>query len=87
MCLIVWDWDPEAKNLLVLSNRDEAYRRATLPLHAWIDSTIYAGKTSRDWGHGWDAVVMEEWLPLLISGVTRCRILKRRAGVSWSQNF
>ncbi len=44
MCLIVWDWDPESKKLLLLSNRDEAYQRPTLPLHAWADSNIYAGK-------------------------------------------
>lgn len=44
MCLIVWDWDPEAEKLLVLSNRDEAYLRPTLPLHAWSGENIYAGK-------------------------------------------
>jgi uncharacterized protein with NRDE domain len=42
--LIVWDWDPVAKNLLVLSNRDEAYHRPALPLHAWPDSKIFAGR-------------------------------------------
>lgn len=44
MCLIVWNWDPKTKNLLVLSNRDEVYLRPTLALHAWADSNIYAGK-------------------------------------------
>lgn len=44
MCLIVWDWDPKSKKMLVLSNRDEAFHRPALPLHAWPDWDIYAGK-------------------------------------------
>ena len=36
MCLIAWNWQPQTSTpLLVLSNRDEYYDRATLPLHWW----------------------------------------------------
>ena len=44
MCLIVWDWNPASKELLLLGNRDEYYSRPTLPLHRWPDSKICAGR-------------------------------------------
>ncbi len=53
MCLIAWNWQPgSATPLLLLSNRDEFYARAALPLHWWdtsvenpgTASTVLAGK-------------------------------------------
>ena len=44
MCLIAWNWQPgSATPLLLLSNRDEFYARATLPLHWWDASVETAG--------------------------------------------
>ena len=59
MCLIVWDWNPAARELLLLSNRDEFYQRPTLPLHLWADAGIYAGK---------DLEAMGTWLGCTASG-------------------
>jgi uncharacterized protein with NRDE domain len=49
MCLLVWNWQPaSAAPLLLLSNRDEFYRRPTQSLHWWNNSSsgvqILAGK-------------------------------------------
>ena len=49
MCLLAWNWNPSSEApLLLLSNRDEFYARATQPLHWWAESTsghqILAGK-------------------------------------------
>jgi uncharacterized protein with NRDE domain len=46
MCLITFQWLPDAENKLILSaNRDEFLHRPALPLHAWQDvEGIYAGK-------------------------------------------
>ncbi|NRA23176.1 MAG: NRDE family protein [Oleispira sp.] len=46
MCLITFQWQPDADTKLVLSaNRDEFLHRPALPLHAWQDiDGIYAGK-------------------------------------------
>jgi uncharacterized protein with NRDE domain len=49
MCLIAWNWQPgSAQPLVLLSNRDEFYQRATLPLHWWPTaangSRVLAGK-------------------------------------------
>lgn len=49
MCLIAWNWQPQSSQpLVLLSNRDEFYRRATLPLHWWPpaanSSRVLAGK-------------------------------------------
>jgi len=44
MCLIAWSWQPgSATPLLLLSNRDEFYARAALPLHWWEASVEQAG--------------------------------------------
>lgn len=59
MCLIVWDWSPVSRELLLLSNRDEYYQRPTLPLHRWADTNIYAGK---------DLEAMGTWLGCTTSG-------------------
>jgi len=45
MCLILFAWKVESTQpLLVLANRDEYFDRPTLPLHAWQDQPLYAGK-------------------------------------------
>lgn len=45
MCLIAWNWQPETEQpLLLIANRDEYYARPSVPLHAWSDSPINAGK-------------------------------------------
>ncbi|MBK6321745.1 MAG: NRDE family protein [Burkholderiales bacterium] len=51
MCLIAWNWQPHnpTTRLLLLSNRDEFYARAALPLHWWDangakESRVLAGK-------------------------------------------
>ena len=45
MCLIAWNWQPDAEQpLLLIANRDEFYARPTLPLHRWADAPISAGK-------------------------------------------
>jgi len=44
MCLIAWNWNPEKRELLLLSNRDEFYARPTLPAHWWPGNQILAGK-------------------------------------------
>lgn len=46
MCLITFQWQPDADNRLILSaNRDEFLHRPTQPLHAWSEAEgVYAGK-------------------------------------------
>ena len=45
MCLIAWNWQPDSDTpLLLLSNRDEFYQRATRPLQWWDDGQILAGQ-------------------------------------------
>lgn len=46
MCLIVFDWQPDQPDWLALcANRDEFYRRPTIPLSRWVDyPTIIAGR-------------------------------------------
>ena len=45
MCLIAWNWQPHSDlPLFLIANRDEYYARPTLPLHAWTDASIFAGK-------------------------------------------
>jgi uncharacterized protein with NRDE domain len=45
MCLIAWNWQPASScPLLLLGNRDEFYARPTLPLHAWDDGQVLAGR-------------------------------------------
>lgn len=45
MCLIAWDWQPDADMpLLLIANRDEFYARPTQALHAWQATPIVAGK-------------------------------------------
>jgi uncharacterized protein with NRDE domain len=46
MCLITFQWQPDAENTLILSaNRDEFFHRPTKALHPWPDiEGIYAGK-------------------------------------------
>jgi uncharacterized protein with NRDE domain len=45
MCILAWHWQPGAPTeLLLLANRDEAYSRATAPLHRWEGGCIVAGR-------------------------------------------
>lgn len=45
MCLMAWNWQPGGDTpLLLLSNRDEFYARAALPLHWWDGGRILAGR-------------------------------------------
>ncbi|WP_110667789.1 NRDE family protein [Salinicola halophilus] len=45
MCLIVFDWQPNAAvPLKVAANRDEVYARPALPLHRWPDAMIIGGR-------------------------------------------
>jgi uncharacterized protein with NRDE domain len=46
VCLLAWNWQPEADMpLLLLSNRDEFYDREAAPMHWWgSGSTVLAGK-------------------------------------------
>ena len=45
MCLIAWNWQPDADlPLLLIANRDEYYARPTRPLHQWDGAPICAGK-------------------------------------------
>ena len=59
MCMIVWDWNPVSRELLLLSNRDEFYQRPALPLHVWQNTDIYAGK---------DLEAEGSWLGCTLSG-------------------
>jgi uncharacterized protein with NRDE domain len=45
VCLIGWNWRPDAaERLLLIANRDEFYDRPALPLHWWDDAPILAGR-------------------------------------------
>lgn len=45
MCLLAWNWQPDSETpLLLLSNRDEYYQRAALPLHWWPGDQVLAGQ-------------------------------------------
>lgn len=45
MCLIAWNWRPNAsERLLLIGNRDENYDRPSLPLHWWGDAPVLAGR-------------------------------------------
>jgi uncharacterized protein with NRDE domain len=46
MCLITFQWQPDAENRLILAaNRDEFLSRPAQPLHAWAEAKgVYAGK-------------------------------------------
>jgi uncharacterized protein with NRDE domain len=46
MCLITFQWQPDADNRLILAaNRDEFLNRPSQPLHAWQEvEGVYAGK-------------------------------------------
>lgn len=44
MCLIIFRWQPDETNrLILLGNRDEFYRRPTLQAHAWQDHAGIVG--------------------------------------------
>lgn len=43
MCLLVLHWQPNER-LVLSSNRDEFFRRASTPLHDWPDQPIIAGQ-------------------------------------------
>lgn len=57
MCLIAFDWQPQAKRkLLLISNRDEFYHRPSKSAHYWQDAPeIYGGK-DLEMGGTWLAV-------------------------------
>ena len=61
MCLIIFSWRPEAKHpLVMLSNRDEFYKRPTAEAHFWKDNPdIFGGRDEVAWG---------SWLALNKSG-------------------
>ena len=46
MCLIVFSWQPERRQpLLLLANRDEVHARSSAPLAQWSDQpSVYAGR-------------------------------------------
>ncbi len=45
MCLIAFNWQPQAPiPLIIAANRDEYYARPTQALHRWSDQTVVAGK-------------------------------------------
>ena len=45
MCLIAFNWQPQAPvPLIIAANRDEFYARPTQALHRWADHPIVAGK-------------------------------------------
>ncbi|MGO5000123.1 NRDE family protein [Oceanisphaera sp. W20_SRM_FM3] len=51
MCLIAFSWQPQARHLHLLANRDEFYARPTQPAHWWPDSpTIWAGRDQQAGG-------------------------------------
>lgn len=51
MCLMAWNWQPDADTpLVLLSNRDEFYARPTLPLHWWPDGRVLAGRDQQGGG-------------------------------------
>lgn len=51
MCLIAFDWQPDADSALTLiANRDEFFERPTLPLHWWGGPELLAGKDLREGG-------------------------------------
>ena len=60
MCLIAWNWQPDADlPLLLIANRDEYYARPTRPLHHWEGAPIRAGKDLQAGG---------TWLGLALGG-------------------
>lgn len=68
MCLIAWNWQPgSATPLLLLSNRDEFYARAALPLHWWEASGEQAGTVPRVLA-GKDLQAGGTWLGISRSG-------------------
>ena len=45
MCLIVFDWQPEPRRLILAANRDEFFARPALPLTWWPDAPhVLAGR-------------------------------------------
>jgi len=76
MCMIVWDWNPERRELLLLSNRDEFYERPTQSLHLWKNAGMYAGKDLRAGG---------SWLGYCANG-RLCAVTNFRNGATGSSN-
>ncbi|WP_110686858.1 NRDE family protein [Salinicola aestuarinus] len=51
MCLIAFDWQPDAPVTLKLAaNRDEFYARPAWPLHHWADAAITGGRDAAQGG-------------------------------------
>lgn len=76
MCLIAFSWQPQARRLQLLANRDEFYARPTAPAHWWSDSpNIWAGRDQEAGG---------TWLGVNRSGrfaaLTNVREAQMRAG-------
>jgi uncharacterized protein with NRDE domain len=60
MCLIAFNWQPQAPvPLIIAANRDEFYARPTQALHHWADQPIVAGK---------DLQANGTWLGVSLSG-------------------
>lgn len=60
MCLIAFNWQPQASvPLIIAANRDEFYARPTQALHRWADQAIVAGK---------DLQANGTWLGVSLSG-------------------
>jgi len=70
MCLIVFDWQPDAPQWLRLSgNRDEFYQRPTAPLHLWPDDPLrseklWAGKDLKEGGTWMGVTESGRWAAL-----------------------
>ena len=51
MCLLAFAYNHNADApLIVISNRDEFYRRETLPMHWWQDGDVLAGRDQQAGG-------------------------------------
>ena len=57
MCLIVFSWQPDQEQpLILLANRDEFYQRPALPVDTWTDNPDIFGGRDIEAGGGWLAV-------------------------------
>ncbi|MDO6680783.1 NRDE family protein [Oceanobacter sp. 5_MG-2023] len=71
MCLIVFDWQPDATDWLTLTaNRDEFHQRPTAPLHRWPESPDLVAGQDLQQGGSWLGVTND----LRFAAVTNIRL-------------
>ncbi|MGS0467338.1 NRDE family protein [Cobetia marina] len=64
MCLMAFDWQPDATTghcLTLLGNRDEFHARATTGLCRWPDTALCGGRDLVAGGDGWSCIGPAPW--------------------------